>query len=343
MTDAGYENSESRVGRNPNSHAHDEATRDEFLKAVSAAAEIDSFDLRHLRYFLAVVSAGSVSGAAQEMHISQPSLSQQIRRLERRLGTALFRRTVRGVELTRAGRAFLDAVQGIPTQLRAAISAVAPALPDWKVGVCGGVPEQALFEAQRGLSRCVEHGDRTEEGEQALTMRAVPAASQPELISRGELAFGIIRWPHSSPGLVCGVLLDEPLGVVMRKEHPLAAQAELTWDALSSQRLVWYNSGCAPGYSETVTSQLAELGWQPTLHPLDQDQDALFRHALLSVPGLVALRPASVVNDGQLVWRPLPTSDAPRERLALATLAGSRFESTLRRAARQEGWSVANS
>ncbi|MEU9653861.1 LysR family transcriptional regulator [Streptomyces sp. NPDC048110] len=72
-------------------------TDDAVVRAMSDARDVDDFDMRHLRYFLTVVRAGTVSAAAQQLRISQPSLSQQIRRLEQRVGAALFIRSSRGV------------------------------------------------------------------------------------------------------------------------------------------------------------------------------------------------------------------------------------------------------
>ena len=66
-------------------------------------------ELRHLRYFVAVAEAGNLTVAAQQMlHTSQPSLSRQIRDLEDEVGAQLLTRRARGIELTPAGRAFLD-------------------------------------------------------------------------------------------------------------------------------------------------------------------------------------------------------------------------------------------
>src|SRR5215471_1286177 len=66
-------------------------------------------ELRHLRYFVAVVEAGSFTTAAEHrLHTSQPSLSRQIRDLEYRVGTELLSRSVHGAELTAAGKAFLE-------------------------------------------------------------------------------------------------------------------------------------------------------------------------------------------------------------------------------------------
>ena len=64
-------------------------------------------DLRLLRYFLAIVHTGSVTGASKELFVAQPSLSRQLRRLEDELGFALFDRSERRLSLTAAGRAFL--------------------------------------------------------------------------------------------------------------------------------------------------------------------------------------------------------------------------------------------
>ncbi|MGW7549350.1 LysR family transcriptional regulator [Streptomyces sp. NPDC054770] len=313
-------------------------THEGVRRAVTHAEHVDDFDMRHLRYFLTVVRAGTVSGAAQELRISQPSLSQQIKRLEQRIGAPLFIRSSRGVELTTGGRAFLREIQSIPGQLRSAIAAAAPSPLLWPVGVCGGVPAEVLAEVQNGLTG--QDTDRTASPtDPVLRMRSVNAADQSELLQHGEIAFGIVRLPVAVPGLVRAVVWDEPLGVVMDAGHPLARHPRPTWADLSAQRLLWYDEGCAPGYADTVPAQLTALGWNAVLHPVDQDQPALFVHALQTVGDVVALRPRlSVEGDPQLVWRPLPTAAAPRERLAVTTLAGSRSARYLRAVAARRGW-----
>lgn len=318
--------------------APEESHQEEIQRAVNHAEHVDDFDMRHLRYFLAVVRSGTVSAAAKELRISQPSLSQQIKRLEQRIGAALFVRSSRGVELTAGGRAFLREIQSIPGQLRSAIAAAAPTPALWSVGVCGGVPAEVLAEVQNGLAGQGAHHVGSRPGPH-LRMRSVGAAEQPELLEHGEIVFGIMRLPVTAPHLARAVVWDEPLGVVLPTAHPLASQPSLTWEDLSTQRLLWYDEGCAPGYADAVPAQLTALGWKAVLHPVDQDQQALFVHALQTTRDLVALRPSTAVTDDpQLVWRPLPTASAPRERLAVTALAGSRAARYLGRVAARCGW-----
>src|ERR1700751_2935869 len=79
-------------------------------------------ELRHLRYFIAVAEMGSLTEAAKRrLYTSQPSLSRQIRDLEDQVGGELLRRSVHGVELTAAGKAFLDHARLALMQVDAAI------------------------------------------------------------------------------------------------------------------------------------------------------------------------------------------------------------------------------
>ena len=81
-------------------------------------------ELRHLRYFVAVAEAGSLTVAAEKLlHTAQPSLSRQIRDLENDVGTQLLTRSARGIELTAAGKAFLDHARLVLIQVDAASEA----------------------------------------------------------------------------------------------------------------------------------------------------------------------------------------------------------------------------
>lgn len=113
-------------------------------------------ELRHLRYFVAVAEAGSVTvAAARELHTSQPSLSRQIRDLEHEVGAQLLTRRARGIELTPAGRAFLDHARSVLSQVAAASEAARraarPAKPCFSLGFLTGHELTWMPEALRIL------------------------------------------------------------------------------------------------------------------------------------------------------------------------------------------------
>src|SRR6201992_2980811 len=96
-------------------------------------------ELRHLRYFIAVAEEGSLTVAAtKRLHTAQPSLSRQIRDLEYEVGVPLMNRSVHGVELTAAARAFLDHARLALTQAdaakEAARRAAQPSKPTFAMG-----------------------------------------------------------------------------------------------------------------------------------------------------------------------------------------------------------------
>src|SRR4029077_17873171 len=112
-------------------------------------------ELRHLRYFVAVAEAGSVTVAAQILHTSQPSLSRQIRDLEDEVGARLLTRRARGIELTPAGRAFLEHARSALSQVEAATQAARrvahPAKPCFSIGFLTGHESAWMPEALRIL------------------------------------------------------------------------------------------------------------------------------------------------------------------------------------------------
>ncbi|WP_439940928.1 LysR family transcriptional regulator [Streptomyces sp. BBFR115] len=270
-------------------------------------------ELRQLRYFAAVAEAGTVTEAARRLRIAQPSLSQQIKKLEQRVGAPLFRRVPHGMEPTESGRLLLAGVHQALAVLGSALDAARAAPLTAAVGVCRGVPGDVLERAERLL---------TAAGPLSLSYEPADSAHQPELLRTGALAYGVLRAPAAdTAGLDLRVLGDEPLGVVLPGRHPLAGRTELTWSDLRDLRLLWFPERRAPGYASAVLARLAEHGWRPAAVVEDSGSHTLFRHALLGHDDLVALRTRSAVGaDTGLVWRPVGPRP-PRERLLLAAAA----------------------
>lgn len=103
-------------------------------------------DVRQLRYFVAIAETASISRAAARCGVAQPSLSQQIRRLERHVGHRLFDRLPRGVALTEAGRALLPRARRVLAELRAAETAIADDLASGRGSlIVGAIPTMAPY------------------------------------------------------------------------------------------------------------------------------------------------------------------------------------------------------
>ncbi len=176
-------------------------------------------ELRHIRYFIAVAEAGSLSVAAQrKLHTTQPSLSRQIRDLEDEVGAQLLTRSARGIELTQAGRAFLDHSRLVLLQVEAAVEAARrvahPAKPCFVIGFLTGHELTWMPEAMRILRDELPNVD-------------VMISSQysPELaagLSKGRIDAAFVRREKGVPDLAFRLLVKEPLVVVLPNDHRLA-------------------------------------------------------------------------------------------------------------------------
>jgi LysR family hca operon transcriptional activator len=177
-------------------------------------------ELRHLRYFVAVAEAGSFSVAAEKkLHTAQPSLSRQIRDLEYEVGVPLMNRSVHGIELTAAGRAFLDHARLALTQAEAAAEAARratqPARKTFAIGFQTGHEINWLPQAMHVL--------RDELKDIEVTISSNYSPDLAEALVRGRLDVAFLR---AEPNFdLCYEVVDhEPLIVLMPSDHRLTSR-----------------------------------------------------------------------------------------------------------------------
>ncbi len=181
-------------------------------------------ELRHLRYFIAAAEAGSLTEAAERrLYTSQPSLSRQIRDLESQVGVELLSRSVRGVELTAAGNAFLDharmALMQVDAAVEAARRAAQPARKTFAIGFQTGHEMNWLAPAMRVL--------HDELKDIQVTVSSDYSPDLAEALVRGGLDLAFLR---VEPGydLEYHVVDREPLIVLMPSDHRLTARAAVS-------------------------------------------------------------------------------------------------------------------
>jgi LysR family hca operon transcriptional activator len=177
-------------------------------------------ELRHLRYFIAVAEAGSMKVAAEKrLHTAQPSLSRQISDLEREVGVALLTRSVHGIELTEAGRAFLDHARLSVTQAEAGVAAARraarPAKPVFSVGFLTGQEVAWLARVTRVLS------DELPQIE--VRVSSGFSTTLADDLERGTIDIAFLR-REPVPALEYRLVVKEPLLAIMPRDHRLAAR-----------------------------------------------------------------------------------------------------------------------
>src|ERR1700716_2090995 len=177
-------------------------------------------ELRHLRYFIAVAETGSLTEAAERrLHTSQPSLSRQIRDLEHQVGVELLSRSVHGVELTAAGKAFLEharlALVHVDAAVETARRAAQPARKTFAIGFQTGHEMNWLPKAM--------HVRRDELKNIQITVSSDYSPDLAEALARGRLDLAFLR---VEPGYDLGyhVVDREPLIVLMPSDHRLTAR-----------------------------------------------------------------------------------------------------------------------
>ena len=177
-----------------------------------------AMELRHLRYFIAVAEEGSLTLAAEKrLHTAQPSLSRQIRDLEYEVGVQLFSRSVHGVGLTAAGKAFLDHARLALVQVEAAVEAARraaqPAKQTFAIGFQIGQELVWLPRAIRVLQDQLLNIEMRVSSEHSRTLA--------DELQRGKLVIAFLR-RQQNPDLEYKLVATEPLLVFLPSDHPLA-------------------------------------------------------------------------------------------------------------------------
>jgi LysR family hca operon transcriptional activator len=247
-------------------------------------------ELRHLRYFVAVAEMGSLTTAAeQRLHTAQPSLSRQIRDLEAEVGVQLLTRSTRGIELTAAGRAFLDharlALTQAETAIKAARHATHGAKPPFALGFLTGQEIDWLPEAMRVL--------RDELPNLEVTVASQYSPLLGEALMRGKLDLAFMRAEPNMADLTYQVIAKEPLVAVLPSDHRLAALDEVDPRELVGERFIAV-SNTAPTVKLIIDEFISRSGLD--IHPSHEVDNLAMAMSIVASTRGIALLPAYAEN-----------------------------------------------
>jgi DNA-binding transcriptional LysR family regulator len=272
-------------------------------------------ELRHLRYFVAVAEELNFTRAAQWLGIKQPPLSSQIRQLEEELGTQLFRRHARGIELTDAGKLMLEGARVILRQVESARTGILRRIRGETGQVIVGSAGATYFHP------LIPDIFREYRLKYPGVVLAPQASSTKLLLARvraGQVDVAFIRPPTGEKdGLAIEPLVDEETVVVLPAGHPLSNSLSVPLAALAKETFVLCSRAQNPGCHDSIVAACQRAGFTPTI---GQEAPQIVSVIPLVAAGLgVSMVPRStsrILVDGV---KYLPTeADAARSLIGLA-------------------------
>jgi DNA-binding transcriptional LysR family regulator len=291
---------------------------------------------------LAVAEELHFGRAAARLYISQPSLSNQIQKLERTLGTELFVRSSRQVELTTAGRALLEEAPVALAVLERAADRTRLAGEGTAGTVRLGYAPMAGFQTLDVILAAVERDSPK------ITVVATElfSAEIPGRVLAGELDIGLALMPESMRGVRAGPLRLEPHAVLLSKRHRLADADPIPLASLANETLLLFPRELAPAYYDHIIAAFERAGGQPRVRAFTAPPPQAMV-ARLQGGREFGLPPASFANSAAAARPDLtarriePEILAPWSILSAArsqSVAIARFLDSARRCAEENGW-----
>jgi len=264
-------------------------------------------EFRHIRYFFAVSVELNFGRAAERLHLAQPALSAQIKRLEEELGARLFERTTRVVSLTASGAVFLEKAREIVVKASLATEAVRKAnsgqVGTLRFGVITLAVSPKLAQVLRNFHQRYP--------EVQITLSDQSTAEQYRSLAQGELDIGVLRPPVENPALEWRDWEETYRVLAAPSGHRLARKRVLEWKDFDGEGLVMIQSNSQYRFYDEFLNACSQAGAR--VHPAQYAKDISSLLWLISAGFGVAPTTAVVsrIRLPGLVFRPLPPGIPP--------------------------------
>jgi len=273
-------------------------------------------EIHQLKYFVAVAEVGSFGGAARRCHVAQPSLSQQVKKLENELGHRLFDRLWRSIALTEAGYALLPRARRILTEVREATTCLSEEISSGHGSLAvGAIPTMAPFLLPHAVECFTRKWPVCR-----LIVREDLTANLAEALINAEIDIAIMSTPVDNESIEIEVLGEERLLLAASVTCKLATQATISLDDLSTEPSVLLDEVHCLGrqVSELCHAMRVQRGVACRATQISTMLQLVEKNLGIALAPEMAVRH---VRSRKLVFRPLTGLD-PRREIAIARRAG---------------------
>lgn len=267
----------------------------------------NDFTLQQLRCFISVAEEVNFRKAAERLHMTQPPLSRQISALERNVGTPLFVRSTRNVQLTSAGRVFVrSARRMLALAERSSRDALEAAAAQSYTINFGFLESTALDLLPKVIPQI-----NLEFPNINLVLREIHTAEQVRKLATRELDIGIMRPPINEDGLEVRPLRSDRLVAVLPKEHKLTSNP-LKVSELADESFAHYSSASGESIQNAARLTCMTAGFSPRI-----------THEVTSTPALMS----AIASLGCVTLLPAPFADTQQIGVRFVELAEPSVES----------------
>lgn len=219
-------------------------------------------ETRQLKYFMAVAEELHFGNAAKRLHISQPPLSQQIKKFEDELGVRLFHRNRRSVQLTPAGKSLMEDARNILQSIEQARINLTDATNGSRGQISLGYVGPALNTALPNVISSF----KTAYPNVWFNLRQMSTNGQLKAIRSGTLDAGVVRFfRHDTEGLELTLFHQEVYAVIVAVDHEFATRQSVDMAELANERLIFFRRKAQPSLYDEWMRLFAQCGFTPKI------------------------------------------------------------------------------
>jgi DNA-binding transcriptional LysR family regulator len=264
-------------------------------------------ELRHLRYFAAVAERLNFRAAAEELHVAQPALSAQVKTLEEELGVQLLQRTTRKVELTPAGRVFLEEARRVLLTASEAQNRARQA----NVGLVGTLRLGVIAPTANAWLAGILRTFRQRFPGVEFSLFDLTSTEQLSRLRTNELDAGLLRPPVGFPEIDYKFVEESRQVLALPAGHRLAKKKQLDWADFDGESMVLMHPNVQHGYYDPFLAACSKAGAKPRVAQYANDIQT--KMWLISAGFGIAPTTATLaeVKRPGLMFRPLPPGLPP--------------------------------